>query len=154
MIKSIFIFLVLLFSLSGVSGAQERSLYDSDSLMWVLDELYPASYDFAAIYLVEEKLDPVRSQIPQEGCVEVKAEVVKNYFQRAFNAYQNFYPDNELPFDQAEKDLEYIMGDDAYLQCSEKFENKWESIEVDHFRKVRGGIWIRFEVSQRKPCLN
>lgn len=151
MIKSMLIFLILLISVGGVSKAQDRGLYASDALMWVLDEVYAASYDFPAVYLVEEKLDPIHSQIPEEGCFEVPAKDVKGHFQKVFDAYNKFYPDNVLPFKQAKNDLEMILGEEAFLQCSEESQNDWELIKVDHYRKVNGGVWIRFEESQRRP---
>lgn len=150
MMKSVVLFLVLLLSVGGVAKAQDQSLYESESLMWVLDEVYAASYDFPSVYLIEEKLDPVYSQIPEEGCFEVQAQVVKDHFKEVFVAYESFYPDHILPFEQAQSDLEIILGEDAFLRCSEQSENKWEIIKVDHYRKLEGGAWIRFEVSQRK----
>lgn len=151
MLKPITLFFLLLLGLGGPLKAQEKSLYESEALMWVLDEIYAASYDLPAIYLIQEKLDPLHAQIPHSGCDEVKAKVVKNHFEEIFESYRSFYPDSSLPFDRAQRDIEAILGQGHFLRCHEQSENKWELIYVDHYRKIEGRLWIRFEVGQRRP---
>lgn len=142
---------VLLFDFSERElAAQIQTLEDSEPLMRILEEVYAASYDFPNIYLIEVRPGDSYSQIHKSECVRVKAQMVKDRFEKVFNAYQEFYPDSALPFERAELDLELILGKQAYLQCSESLENKWEFVRVDYYRKHKGGDWIRFEVSQRK----
>lgn len=125
--------------------ANEESFNKSDALRIVLDAIYDASFDFEGLYIVSHNIDFVSSKSERE-CEIVSYEALETHFEKIFQHFISYYPDEDLPYDQAIQDLRQISGRSEFKRCQESMDGlRGGQIEVTHYESLETPLWIRIE---------
>ena len=137
--------LSLTISAASVSHAQVPRLErGSVALLTVLDAIYDASFDFDGVYTITHNIHFLTEK---RDCDLVPAEVLYDHFKAIFDEFISYYPDEDLPYEQALIDLSVLAQDGEFKRCKESLENARYSVEVTHYQSTLNDLWIRVEYS-------
>ncbi len=139
--------LLISFSISAasVSYAQVPRLErGSVALLTVLDAIYDASFDFDGVYTITHNIHFLTEK---RDCDLVPADVLYDHFRTIFDEFISYYPDEDLPYEQALVDLSLLAQNGEFKRCKESLENARYSVEVTHYQSMVNDLWIRIEYS-------
>jgi hypothetical protein len=140
------LFAVCVVLLSAVAEARPRypvrGFGQSNALSIVLDTIYDASFDFEGMYLISHNIDFLGDK---KTCTTVSVQVILRHFKKIFDEFISYYPDEELPYDQALKDLKKIVGNGKYQRCHEVSTTSRGHVDVTHYQSLDSELWIRIE---------
>lgn len=148
-IRMLFVALVSMVCLGSAQlGAQSkalpdgRSFHDSGALIRVLDAIYDASFDFEGLYIITHNVEFLGEK---QKCEIVSSAALVAHIKKIFQEFISYYPDEELPFDEALKDLKEIAGGSDFKRCYERQEDPRAYVEVTHYQSLSTKLWIRIE---------
>lgn len=142
---SLFLSLSIAFSFASAAQAQVPRLErGSVALLTVLDAIYDASFDFDGVYTITHNIHFLTEK---RDCDIVPAEVLYDHFKGIFEEFISYYPDEDLPYDQALVDLSLLAQDGEFKRCKETLETARYSLDVTHYQSLLNDLWIRVEYS-------
>jgi hypothetical protein len=115
-LKVFILFTLLISSSHSLVSANEVELkyINYVELELVLDNVYQASFELDSYFKVTiEEVNPDQAMT----CVPVNAAELKMIIWQQVKKFRNHYPDEELPFVKAKKQLEQIIGSSPYENC-------------------------------------
>lgn len=121
-----------------------RGFGQSNALSIVLDTIYDASFDFEGMYIISHNIDFLGDK---KQCSKVGTQVILRHFKKIFDEFISYYPDEELPYDQAIRDLKKIIGNGKYERCHEVATTSRGHVDVTHYQSLDTDLWIRIEYS-------
>lgn len=140
-----FILLLVSFSTTAKSYSNGHFSYHSYALQEVLDAIYDASFDFDGVYVITHNLD-FQSAVKGE-CSIVSAQQLLNHFAQIFDEFRSFYPDEELPYDEALVDLRRLTKGTEYEKCVESYIEDYMLVTLTQYNAVVSDLWIKIEYS-------
>lgn len=119
-----------------------RGFGQSNALSIVLDTIYDASFDFEGMYIISHNIDFLGDK---RQCTTISVQVILRHFKKIFDEFISYYPDEELPYDQALRDLKKIIGTGKYQRCHEVSTTARGHVDVTHYQSLETDLWIRIE---------
>lgn len=119
-----------------------RGFAQSNALSLVLDTIYDASFDFEGMYIITHNIEFLGEK---KKCTNVSINVILRHFKKIFDEFISYYPDEELPYDQAIRDLKKIIGSGKYQRCHEIATTSRGHVDVTHYQSLDSDLWIRIE---------
>lgn len=141
----------LIFSMIQLGSAQayahtqqgpKETFNDSRALMHVLDAIYDASFDFEGLYIITHNVEFLGEK---KECKVVPTRTLVAHFEKIFEEFTSYYPDEQLPFDEALRDLKEIAQGSDFNRCFERQEGVRGYVEVTHYQSLSSRLWIRIE---------
>ena len=90
------------------------ALAQGRELELVLDNVYEASFEWDAYFHVTF---PEQTQQQIQTCVSVKASQLEKTIWSAVENFRSHYPDEELPYREAKKQLKSYLGNETFWKC-------------------------------------
>lgn len=127
---------------AGTKLAAQETFYESGALMTVLDTIYDASFDFEGMYIITHNIEFLTDK---KECEVVSTQALVSHFEKIFQDFISYYPDEELPYDKALSDLREIADGSDFKRCYERVEGVRGYIEVTHYQSLGTPLWVRIE---------
>lgn len=141
---------IVFMSTSQVSAraplSAQETFHESGALMLVLDAIYDASFDFEGVYIVTHNIEFLTEK---KECEVVETQALVDHFKKIFQEFISYYPDEQLPYDEALDDLREIAGGSEFKHCYERMENARGYVEVTHYKSLDSKLWVRIEYNVR-----
>ena len=113
--KYAFLVLALIFSFSTPTYAQPiKSFNDSQSILTIAQFMIDNAEDMKTSVHLSDRKFTVKDT---SACVTVTTKDVLKHTQNAINIIFKFYPDEELPVEEAMIDLEAFLGTNLFKKC-------------------------------------
>jgi hypothetical protein len=122
--------------------ASQKTFNDSGALTLVLDTIYDASFDFEGLYIIGHNMEFLSEK---KDCEVVPTAGLVSHFKKIFKEFTSYYPDEELPYDEALSDLKEIAQGADFKRCYERQEGGRGYVEVTHYQSLSTPLWIRIE---------
>ncbi|PIR28617.1 MAG: hypothetical protein COV38_15195 [Bdellovibrionales bacterium CG11_big_fil_rev_8_21_14_0_20_38_13] len=127
--------------------ASERGLAaKSRALFEVISAIEAARYDLPVSYEVRESELPLKP----ENCKEVDAVDVVLAFEDMVSSFQEVFPDDELPYEQAISDFSDMVGNNVYVRCEASNSDMRDNMKVISFKSVDSSFKVSFLHHQYK----
>lgn len=140
--KYAFLVLFTVFFSSNVFARTITSFKDSESLTAIAQFMYDVAEDVpVSIRLTDKKINVTDLSL----CAEVTADDVRSEVEKSIKKVLRFFPDDEVPFEQAIVDLEDYLDGRTYKKCT--FENKASQSQTRtvYFTDVTNKIHLRLD---------
>ncbi|MBY0413414.1 MAG: hypothetical protein K2Q18_04585 [Bdellovibrionales bacterium] len=127
------------------SNVQARTIYnfnDSDAITTVAQFLSDAAEDMPVSYRISDKKINIKNL---SDCTDVKSSSVMNDVEDAIKKVMRFYPDEDLPYDQALVDLEDYVGSESYRKCVFIKKTAQSTIHTSYFVDSSDKIHLRVD---------
>jgi hypothetical protein len=137
------IFTVLIIALNP-SCASARTIYsfkDSDAIMTVAQFVYDVAEDVR----VASKLTDKKVYVDLSKCADVGASDVLSDVESSINRVLRFYPDEDIPFEQAFLDLEDYLDNRVYKKCSFHEKSSHSETVSTYYTDVSDKIHLRLD---------
>lgn len=134
--------MMLVLAPSAHSAQPVGGFSQSNALSIVLDTIYDASFDFEGMYIITHNIEFLGEK---KKCSQVSVNMILRHFKKIFDEFISYYPDEELPYDQALRDLKKILGSGKYQRCHEVSTSAQGHIDVTHYQSLETQLWIRIE---------
>lgn len=111
------LFILAFFVLTTIENAQARTVHsfrESDAITSIAQFLYDMSGDMPVSYRISDKKIKISNN---SNCIQVKASDALSDFESTVTKVIRFYPDEEIPFEQALLDMEDYLDGKNYLKC-------------------------------------
>ena len=143
-LKAFTLFTLLILSSFSFVKANELELKDRNyvELELVLDNVYQASFELDSYFKVT--IEEV-NQDQASNCVPVKADHLRMRIWREVINFKNHYPDEELPFAKAKKQLEKLIGNFPYQKCEKIIDKESYEIVVQTYLSSNSQLSFRLE---------
>ncbi len=140
-----FIFLMTIsfhtFQTKGSLGEESQEGREME-LELVLSSVYAASFDMDSYFhVVIGKIDEASGF----SCSLVKAEYLKEKIWKHVLAFQSFYPDEALPYQEAKGQLSSIIGNSLYKACEEVIPKGSFNIIIQTYSSVKSNLMLTIE---------
>lgn len=142
--------LILAFAAVQPALVEARSFArHSYALQEVLDAIYDASFDFEGVYVITHNLNfSDESLFKAKRCEVVTAESVVDHFRLIFDEFRSFFPDEELPYEQALIDVKRLLDHQQFKKCFELVVSEDQRLQVTHYKSLHSATWIKIEYSE------
>ncbi|MBC7713798.1 MAG: hypothetical protein H7177_10695 [Rhizobacter sp.] len=143
--KYAFSILTALFIATIAPSVEARTIYsfkDSDAIMTIAQFMYDVAEDVP----VSTRLTEKKVNVPDlSKCSDVTANDVLSDVETSIKRVLRFYPDEEVPFEQAMTDLEDFLDHRDYKKCA--FENKSSQSQTKstYYTDVSDKIHLRLD---------
>lgn len=121
---TIILFTLFLLPFQSVSG---KELSQFSELENILENVYEASFEMDEYFRVIV-LDDNHPQI--QNCQPVPATELKETIWSAIEKFRDYYPDEELPYEEAKEQLLNLVGQSPYYKCETIIDKESYSIVV------------------------
>lgn len=118
------------------------SFNDSPAIMNVIEFIKDSASDLKVSNLISEKKLKVTDL---SKCTEVKAVAVLAEIETAIHNVLRYYPDEELPLDDAYNDLITLLGSHTYKKCTFTFADEKKKIKTNYFFNESGSVHIKVD---------
>ena len=138
-----FILFTIITSASSVASARTIfSFNDSEAITTVAQFMYDVAEDVPVSTRITDKKINIKDY---SRCSDVTAEEALLDFEKSVKRVLKFYPDEEIPFEQALIDMEDYLDHKDYKKCM--FENKssQSSIKTTYYVNVSDKIHLRLD---------
>jgi len=136
---SIILVLNLLMIVAG-QASEGRIAAKSRALFEVISAIEAARYDLPVSYELNDEIVISDGQ----DCQQVAGLEVVLAYDEMIEAYQNVYPDEELPYEAARMDFVQLVGSSDYIHCHYERLSGHEVVEVESFKAVSGAFKVSF----------
>ncbi len=106
----------------------------SQALFEVISTIEAARYDLPVFYEIEEA--SFFNNVSEAVCLEVQAFDVLEAFWDMLDAYQEVFPDEELPYEQAVNDFAALVGEGEFMRCESVREEVKETVRTVSFTSL------------------
>jgi hypothetical protein len=118
------------------------SFNDSPALLNILEFIKDSASDLKISNRISEKkmiiADPAK-------CVQAKAPVVLNEIEGAIQNVLRYYPDEELPIDEAYDDLITLLGSHNFKKCTFYYANEKIKMKTVYFENAADSVHIKVD---------
>jgi len=118
------------------------SFNDSPALLNVLEFIKDSASDLPVSNRISEKKMAVADS---SKCIEVKAPVVLHEVEVAIQNVLRYYPDEELPLDEAYDDLTTLLGVHSFKKCTFFYTNEKMKMKTVYFENAIGSVHIKVD---------
>jgi hypothetical protein len=139
---SILSFLFLTLNTSPVFARTIKSFQDSDAIMSVARFMYDAAEDMPISTRISDKKINIKDM---SGCKNVSADEVLASVEAAIKKVMRFYPDEDIPGEQALVDLEDYLDHRDYKECDFNTKSKQSQVVSQYFLDTRDEIHLRLD---------
>ncbi len=139
--KYAFCILAILFVQSSFA-VTITSFNDSPALLNVLEFIKDSASDLKVSNRISEKKMPIADS---SKCVDVKAVVVLNEVEVAIQNVLRYYPDEELPLDEAYEDLSTLLGVHTFRKCTFFYSNEKMKMKTVYFENALDSVHIKVD---------
>ncbi len=127
--------------------ASERGLAaKSRALFEVISAIEAARYDLPVSYELRESILPLKP----ENCSEVDSVDVVIEFEEMISAFQEVFPDDELPYEEAIADFSSLVGSSQYVRCEAENSDSRDNVTVISFKSMSSSFKVSFLHHQYK----
>ena len=119
------LFLLIAFFSLSVQARTITSFKDSDALTGIAQFMYDVSEDMPSSFRLSDKKMNIKDF---SKCTTVKAESVFNDVEASIKKVLRYYPDEDVPFEQALIDLEDYLDHANFKKC--RFEKKTAQTKI------------------------
>ncbi len=137
------IFITLLYSENSYARTITH-FRDSDALTTMAQFMYDAAEDLPQSIKMSDKKMNIKDT---KNCVTVSADDVFQDVSRAIKKIIRFYPDEELPFEQALIDLEDYLDHQSFKKCTMEKVTPQSRILISYFLDKHDLIHVRLDTS-------
>ena len=113
------LFLIINLVSTNLSARTILSFNDSEAITTVVQFMYDVAEDMPVSIRISDKKIAMKDT---SKCVDVSAQRALEDFEKSVSRVLRFYPDEEIPFEQALIDMEDYLDNKTYKKCL--FENK------------------------------
>ena len=143
--KYAFSLLIILFSASISTDASARTIYsfrDSEAITTLAQFMYDVAEDIPVSTRISDKKINIKDFTK---CTDATANDVLADFEKSVKRVLRFYPDEEVPFEQALVDMEDYLDHRDYKRCT--FENKsaQAKTQTTYYADVSDKIHLRLD---------
>ncbi len=132
--------------IAGVQASERGLVAKSRALFEVISAIEAARYDLPVSYEVSESSLPLKP----ENCKEVDAVDVIVEFEQMVSAFQEVFPDDELPYEEAIADFSFLVGSSIYIRCEAKSSDSRDNVTVISFKSMSSSFKVSFLHHQYK----
>jgi len=118
------------------------SFNDSPALLNVLEFIKDSANDLKVSNRISEKKLAV---VDSSKCIDVKAPVVLNEVEVAIQNVLRYYPDEELPLDEAYEDLSTLLGVHTFKKCTFFYTNEKMKMKTVYFENAADSVHIKVD---------
>lgn len=139
------LFILAFFALTNLEIAQARSIHsfrESDAITNIAQFLYDTSGDMPVSFRISDKKIKINNPA---NCINVKASNILSDFESAITKVIRFYPDEEIPFEQAILDMEDYLDGKNYFKCQLNKKEHDVVITTSYFYDQADKIHLRID---------
>lgn len=114
--------------------AKSRALFE------VVSTIEAARYDLPVSYEVSESA----LSASDVDCYEVAADEVVEAFTDMLSGYQEVFPDEELPYEQATNDFAAMVGEQVFVRCEISEDEVLEVVKSISFHALDNSFKVTF----------
>jgi hypothetical protein len=129
---------------TNASALTITSFSDSPALMNVLEFVKDSGADLKVSNRVSEKKLTITSS-EETKCTDVPAALVQNEIENSIQNVLRYYPDEELPLDDAYNDLQTLLGSFIYKKCIFYTSNDHMKLKTSYFYNAPGTVHIKVD---------
>lgn len=127
---------------ASASALTITSFNDSPALMNVLEFVKDSGADLKVSHLVTEKKLKITNQ---SNCTDVSAAELQNTIESSIQNVLRYYPDEELPLDDAYADLSTLLGSFTYKKCRFSTSNDHKKVITNYFFNATDSVHIKVD---------
>lgn len=139
--KYAFLFLAILF-VQSASAITITSFNDSPALLNILEFIKDSASDLKTSNRISEKKMTIADP---SKCAEAKAPAVLNEIEVAIHNVLRYYPDEELPLDEAYDDLITLLGSHTFKKCTFYYSNDKMKMKTVYFENAADSVHIKVD---------
>lgn len=140
--KYAFLFFALVLSVPTSFAVTITSFNDSPALMNVLEFIKDSASDLKVSNRISEKKMTIKDA---SQCIDVKASAVMNEIQLAIQNVLRYYPDEELPLEEAYDDLSTLLGSHTFKKCTSFSSHEHSKIKTVYFVNAADSVHIKVD---------
>lgn len=137
---------LLIFSLIvsfNIFSREINSLSQSSSINEIISYMNDNREEFASYYKLSDKVFEIKNY---EGCAVVNSKDIVKDFSKSFKLILAKFPDEDLPFNEANLDLENFLDHKSYYKCSKIGSNSHgDRVEVSYYQSLDKEIHLRID---------
>lgn len=120
-----------------------HSFKDSPALMTVVQFMNEVKGDLEYAVVLSDKKLKLKSI---EGCIDIQASAVYREVEKGIKKVVRFYPDEELPLEDAFADLENFIGNKLYKSCIFLKQTQEQVIETHYYFDTNHKTHLRMDI--------
>lgn len=137
-----FVFILSALFIQAAHARSVTSFKKSDSLTAIAQFLYEVGPDLpSSVKLSDRKV----SEIDFQRCVLVSTEVVLDDAEKSIRQVLRYFPDEEVPFEEALTDLEDYLDNQSFYQCFFHKTAKHFSVNSTYYVDASDRIHLRLD---------
>jgi hypothetical protein len=140
------IFVLNLLMIASVQASAEGIASKSRALFEVISMIEAARYDLPVSYEVRD----IEIITDDQVCENVVAQDVVDAFVVMLEAYQEVFPDDELPYEEATSDFSNLVGSSDYVRCESVDDQDLEILKIVTFTSPSNSFQVTFLHHQLK----
>jgi hypothetical protein len=143
----LFLAIVSISSLGNVSAREIQSFKDSDALIGLTQFLYDVGEDLEVSLKISDKKVTIKDT---SKCTTTAAGEALTLTEKAVMKVLRFYPDEDVPFEQAMIDLADYLNNVRLKKCLFEKVTKQSLVKTTYFEDASGKIHLRIDTIQLK----
>ncbi len=134
-------------SLNSASAREIQSFKDSDALINLTQFLYDVGEDLEVSLKISDKKVTIKDT---SKCTTSAAGEALTLFEKAVMKVLRYYPDEDVPFEQAMTDLNDYLNNVRLKKCLFEKETKQSLVKTTYFEDASGKIHLRIDTIHLK----
>ncbi len=143
--KYAFSILFMIIATTFTSNASARTITtfrDSEAITTVAQFMYDVAEDIPVSTRITDKIINIKDF---SKCSDVTANDVLADFEKSVKRVLRFYPDEEIPFEQALIDMEDYLDGQTYKKCLFENKSRESSIKTTYYTDLSDKIHLRLD---------
>lgn len=140
---ALFILFTVLVSVSTEASARTiTSFRDSDAISTIAQFMYDVAEDVPVSFKLSDKKINIKDF---SQCTDVEASKVLDHVESSIKKVLRYYPDEDVPFEQALIDMEDYLDGRTYKKCVFEKKSAQSKIVSTYYADVSNKIYVRLD---------